>query len=83
MITIEKIKIYQRYQGDIDSWARSGSKKEKAIMVDNDWYVIDGLIQDMQMIKNGLASLEFKNKFNERLKKEIDEQAVNLFNMMC
>ena len=47
MITEDKIKIYKRYKGDIDSWARAGSKKEKLIMIDNDWYMIDGFIQDL------------------------------------
>jgi hypothetical protein len=36
MINQEKVKIYIRYGGDIDSWVRSGSKKEKLNMTD--WY---------------------------------------------
>ena len=43
MITEDKIKIFKRYDGDIDSRVRSGSKKEKFVMTDNDWYIIDAL----------------------------------------
>lgn len=67
MITEDKIKVYKRYDGDIDGWARSGSKKEKSIMSDEDWYVINGLIQDLSMVKNGLASSGFNENLNVKL----------------
>lgn len=67
MITEDKVKIYKRYNGDIDSWARSGSKKEKSIIIDEDWYVIDGLIQDLSLVKKGLASSGFSETLNVKL----------------
>jgi len=60
MITLEKIKIYKRYSGNIDSWAKSGSKKEKLFMNIDDWYAIDGLIQDFYLMKNGLNILRIQ-----------------------
>ena len=78
MITEDKIKVYKRYDGDIDGWARSGSKKEKSIMSDEDWYVIDGLIQDLSMVKKGLASSGFNENLNVKLKEMCDsDSAVN------
>jgi hypothetical protein len=68
MLTEEKLKIYKRYQGDIDGWARSNSKKEKLVMNDNDWYIIDGLVQDISLIAKGLASKDFEDSVKERLK---------------
>lgn len=78
MITEDKIKIFKRYDGDIDSWARSGSKREKFIMTDNDWYIIDALIQDLLLVKKGLTSLEFTNTLNSKLKENCDsEKTIN------
>ncbi len=74
MITQDKIKIYKRYSGDVDSWARSGSKKEKLVMNDDDWYIIDGLIQDFSLVKKGLTSLTFSNDLNNRLKENCDSE---------
>jgi hypothetical protein len=72
MINIEKIKIYVRYQGDIDSWARGGSKKEQAIMSDADWYLIESLLQDIALVHGGYASLEFEKTVRERLNQNSD-----------
>lgn len=74
MITISKIKIYQRYKGDVDGWARVGSKDEKSIMNDEDWFIIEGFIQDINLKKKGLASDTFMNTINERLKEKCDSE---------
>lgn len=75
MITKDKIKVYKRYNGDIDSWARSGSKKEKSIVTDEDWYVIDGLIQDLSLVRKGLASSDFTENLNVKLKEMCDSES--------
>ena len=74
MITQDKIKIYKKYNSDIDSWVRNGSKKEKLIMNDDDWYLIDGLIQDFSLVKKGLTSLAFANDLNDKLKERCDSE---------
>ncbi len=67
MITQEKVKIYNRFQGDIDGWARRGSKKEKSIMSDVDWSLIDSLVQDIRLIQKELTSKEFSDALQIRL----------------
>lgn len=76
MITQDKIKIYKRYKGDIDSWARSGSKKEKSIMEDNDWYIIDDLIQDLYLVRKGLTSLAFSDDLNNKLVENCESEEI-------
>lgn len=84
MITEDKIKVYKHYDGDIDGWARSGSKKEKSIMSDEDWYVIDGLIQDLSIVKKGLASSGFNENLNVKLKEMCDsDSTVNLLQKLA
>ena len=58
MITMQKVRIYRRYNGDIDGLARIGTKEEKEIMTDHDWNKIDGFILDIRLVKKGLAGSE-------------------------
>lgn len=69
MITEDKLKMYSRYDGDIDSWARTSSRKEKTLMNDKDWFAIESLLQDLKLVRNGLASEEYKATLNEKLKR--------------
>lgn len=69
MITEVKIKIHKKYKGDIDSWARSGTKNEKEVINDIDWYLIDNFLQEIYLVKNKLVSKEFENKLNDKLSK--------------
>ena len=73
MITNDKIKIFKKYNGDIDSWTRNNSKKESLIISDDDWYLIDTLIQDLLLMKKQLIS----SKFNDSLRKKIEENCEN------
>ncbi|WP_291529128.1 hypothetical protein [Bacteroides sp. UBA939] len=74
MITVEKIRIYQRFNGDADGWARIGTKEEKLVMNSNDWFLIEGFIQDLHLVKKGLTSDTFIISLNERLKEECDSE---------
>ena len=67
MLTIEKVKIYKSFNGDIDGWARIGTDEELNLMEDEDWRLIDEIIQDIKIIKNGYASDVFKEKFETKL----------------
>ena len=72
MITEEKITIFKRHDGDIDSWTRCASKKEKSIMSDKDWCIIDALIQDIFIVEKGLASSVFRDNLSLKLKETCD-----------
>lgn len=74
MITEDKIKIHVRYDGQIDRWVRSGSKNEKSLMTDDDWYVIDSLVQDLFLVKKGVVSNEFKQTLEDKLKENCDSE---------
>ena len=68
MITEDKLKMYSRYDGDIDSWARTSSRNEKTLMNDKDWFAIESLLQDLKLVRNRLASDEYKATLNKKLK---------------
>lgn len=72
MITGKKIGIFNRYNGDIDGWARNNSTKEKLIIEDNDWYLIDSFLQDLFLVQKGLASSDFIVNLENKLKENCD-----------
>jgi hypothetical protein len=72
MITENKIKVFNKYNGDINSWVKSGSKKEESIMSDHEWYLIESFIQDIRIIKKGLASKENSENLNKNLVENCD-----------
>jgi hypothetical protein len=43
-------------------------------MNDDDWYAIDGLIQDFYLMRNGLTSLKFNSDLNNKLIENCDSE---------
>lgn len=72
MITGRQIEIYKKYNGDIDSFARIASAREKLDMNDEQWLLIERLIEDSTIVQNGKASEEFKLAFESRMNR-LDE----------
>ncbi|PQJ78761.1 hypothetical protein [Polaribacter porphyrae] len=80
MITKDKLKIYKKYKGDIDVWARLNIKKEHEAIDDNDWIIIDDLIQNIKMINQGLTSNLYKESFKNKISRVInDKEDYNYF----
>lgn len=77
-ITSEMLRVYLKYNGDIDMFARIGRKRERQLCEPNDWDVIDDFFQRLEMIEKGLCSAEFKKKTLAEIKKITDTAAYNL-----
>lgn len=75
MITKNKILVYKKYDGDLDAWARIGTSEEKNIMSDDDWYLIDSLIQEIIISKFNLIQRLKVNTDSEDVRNEIIEIA--------
>ena len=82
MISKQKLNIYNKYKGDIDAWSRSGSKKEKEVISDDEWFLIDELLQDLQLVEKGLASESFIKDFNSRLNSNCDYETISKLKLM-
>ena len=78
MINKQKIEIFKKYGGDIDGFSRFGKKREKDIFSDEEWSVIDNVLQDLKMIKNGLCSTDYKNKTERTLNQQFDKESIDL-----
>lgn len=83
MITKQKITIYLKYQ-NIDNFARIASAKEKKILGDKDWGLIENLIQDIHLLKNNMVSREMRDKIENKIKdftegeNELIEKLINI-----
>ncbi len=73
MLSIRHLKVYESFGGDIDGWARSG---DTSIINDADWYLIDELVQDLNMLKSGLASKSLEATIRDKLIAATDSQDV-------
>ena len=72
------LRVYLKYNGDIDMFARIGRKRERQLCEPNDWDVIDDFFQRLEMIEKGLCSAEFKKKTLAEIKKITDTADYNL-----
>ena len=66
MITIEHIKTFKSFSGDIDGWERV--KKPGDTMTNDIWFEIEGIIQNLTLIKNGVASEGFTTQTLQHMK---------------
>ena len=75
MLTINKLKIYSSYKGDIDGYARMMINKVPEIS-DKEWSLIDNFLQDLLLANRGKASESFRNKLFQKLKENCETQEV-------
>lgn len=58
MINKTKLSIYADYKGDLDMFGRAGSAEEKSLIADLEWCLIDRLLEDSSVLRNGVGSAE-------------------------
>ncbi|WP_367752669.1 hypothetical protein [Flavobacterium sp. WC2430] len=79
MITLEKLKIYDKYAGDEDYLARLGSQKELELFKQNsDWFEINNFKQDMHLISQNLTSEKYIESVIGRMKILCDNQTFDI-----
>jgi hypothetical protein len=66
-ITPEKLRIYEKFHGDIDGFARGGTLSEKQSITGEDWRFIDEILQSLVIVQAGLADPEFESRVQARL----------------
>lgn len=75
MLTLEKLEIYQRFDGDIDGWIRGSRHPDSSGMTDADWSLIDELRTALHIIASGAASPRFAAATERKLRLSVaDEQ---------
>ncbi|MEX0315854.1 MAG: hypothetical protein AB3N18_16870 [Allomuricauda sp.] len=74
MLTLEHLKVYHKYNGNGEYWDRSNSKKDRMILSDENWNLIDNLKTEIKLINDNLASKDFEEKVKLKLKKYADAE---------
>lgn len=76
MITLKQLEIYKKYNGDGDALIRCATPNEKDLMDYKHWSLIDNLVQDLFLIKKGIASTSLIKSTDEKLKECCDSEKV-------
>lgn len=74
MITIEKLKEYEEFHGYYDGFYFQKVKNDENLTSEDEWFLIDELVQEFNLVKKGLASVNFRNKLKIRLEQSFDSQ---------
>lgn len=78
MLTLEKIRVYRKYGGDIDGLARVKNPDDCSLVTDEEWFLIDSLVQKLSLVKNGKASPEFARRISAEVRQCVEgEEALN------
>lgn len=75
MITLNSIAIYEKYGGNGDGFIRCATAEERLLMNYRCWVLLDEFVQDLIIVKRGLASDSFIKSLNERLRTSCDNEA--------
>ena len=67
MLTLEKLRTYRRFGGDIDGYARSHGRGDTSGITDAEWQLIDELRAALFIVGSGKASPEFAAVVERRL----------------
>ena len=74
MITMANLKEYEEYHGYYDGFYMQKVKNGTNLTTDTEWYLINDLIQDVQLVDKGLASKEFSDNLQKRLRENCDNE---------
>lgn len=67
MLTLDKLGVHQRFNGDLDGWARITGGRDASGMRDEDWFLIDELLQELALVASGQASPAYAEALERRL----------------
>lgn len=75
MLTLDKLKVYQRFAGDLDGWAHTTGGSDASGMRDADWFLIEELRQGLALVAAGQATQAFASALEQRLLDAADDDA--------
>jgi hypothetical protein len=79
MITVEKLKVYEKYSGEGDALLRCGTSLEKALLTYKDLRLIDELLQSIRLIDKNVTSSSFIEGANKKFQDVCESHEVILF----
>ena len=84
MITVEKIRIYQRFCGDVDGFSRGGTESEIRAITDEEWHQIGQIVQRLSLIKTMPVTDGYKSETSQLISTWVsDESALAELNRLA
>jgi hypothetical protein len=74
MITLEKLIIFKHFNGDSDGFSRIGTIEQMQAIDDDDWLMIESLLQDIYLEDNQFLSKSYVRVAGKNLSKHCDSQ---------
>jgi hypothetical protein len=75
MITVEKIRIFKKWDGDDDMLSRAGSEAERRAFDPDDWSHIRELVQRLSLINATPVADSYKAETSDLISAWISDQA--------
>lgn len=63
------IKLYKQVGGDVDHLQRIGTLEEKSLGNQNIIVLMEEIVADLELVKNGMASNQYTQKLSNKLKR--------------
>lgn len=67
MLTTEKLEIYKKYKGFYDGYYIQHKGSLQHVIVGDDWELIREILQDLYLVRKGLAATSYAEALNKRL----------------
>ena len=77
MITLQKLEIYEKFEGDVDGLQRSGTDEEQRIFDHTDWNLIEDLLRRIYLINSHLASKDFEQGTKSSIERVVQPDAIS------
>ncbi len=75
MLTLAKIRTYEKFHGDIDGYARARAGGDTSGITEDDWTLIDRLRQAIYLVATGRAGGSFPVKTEQELQAVTADEA--------
>ena len=76
MLTIEKLRLYEKFGGDADHLTRVGVKVEQTSITSKELGLINSFLQDILLVDKQLASEEYESNLTTQIKANCADEGV-------
>ena len=74
MLTLSKVRTYEKFRGDIDGFARTRGSGDSSGITDSEWAQIDRLCQALYLIASQKAADSFRAQTEQELQEVTDDE---------
>jgi len=76
MLTVAKVRVYRKYRGDMDGLARTKKLDDSSLITNEEWFLIDSLVQKFFLIKSGKASQAYAERISVEVHQCVESEEV-------